>query len=123
MEDFKNYYKFPLKMDDDFTIKVFTQDNRMAFDWTLPTSKRYDNIKKQLLNKINGLECTLPYIPEHYADEIDIMYKHPDGDKRIAVVRGWGMLTGTGGYNLDTDKAAEIQDAFAQYIVDMINKK
>ena len=32
MEDFKNYYKFPLKMDDDFTIKVFTQDNRMAFD-------------------------------------------------------------------------------------------
>ena len=33
------------------------------------------------------------------------------------------MLTGTGEYNLDVDKAAEIQDAFGQYIVDMLNKK
>ena len=123
MEDFKNYFKFPLKMDDDFTIKVFTQDNRMAFDWTLPTGKGYDVIKKQLLNKINGLECTIPEIPEHYVDGINIMYKQSNGDKRIAVIRGWGMLTGTGGYNLDAEKAAEIQDAFAQYIVDMINKK
>ena len=123
MEEFKKYYKFPLKMDDDFTIKVFTQDNCMAFDWTLPTSKGYDNIKKQLLNKINGLECILTDITEHYIDGINIMYKHPDGDKKIAVIRGWGMLTGTGGYNLDAEKAAEIQDAFANYCVEMLNKK
>lgn len=123
MEEFKNYYKFPLKMWEDFTIKVFTDDSCMAFDWTLPTGKGYNKIKEQLLNKINGLECTLPDIPEHYLDGINVMYKHPDGDKRIAVIRGWGMLTGTGGHNLDPDKAAEIQDAFAQYVVDMINKK
>ena len=123
MEEFKNYYKFPLKMWDDFTVKVFTEDNNMAFDWTLPTSKGYDNIKQQLLNRINGLECTLPEIPGHYLDGINIMMNTPNGAKRIAVVRGWGMLTGTGGYNLDANKAAEIQDAFAQYIVDMLNKK
>jgi hypothetical protein len=33
------------------------------------------------------------------------------------------MLTGVGGYNLPADKAAEIQDAFADYCVEMLNKK
>ena len=39
------------------------------------------------------------------------------------MIRGWGMLTGIGGYNLPTDKAAEIQDAFTNYCVEMLNKK
>lgn len=38
-------------------------------------------------------------------------------------MRGWGMLTGVGGYHLSEDKAAEIQDTFADYCVEMLNKK
>lgn len=41
----------------------------------------------------------------------------------IALIRGWGMLTGVGGYNLPADKAAEIQDAFAKYCVKMLNNE
>lgn len=44
-------------------------------------------------------------------------------DLEIILIRGWGMLTGVGGYNLSADKAAEIQDVFANYCVEMLNKK
>ena len=45
------------------------------------------------------------------------------GEIKVAVIRGWGMLTGSGSYNLDENKAAEIQDAFATYCVKMLNKE
>jgi hypothetical protein len=49
-----------------------------------------------------------------------------DGDNvgeiiKIARIRGWGMLIGRGGHNLDENKAIEIQDSFAEYCVKMLN--
>lgn len=38
--EFKEYYKFPLKMWEDWTGKVFTQENNMAFDWLFPWDKK-----------------------------------------------------------------------------------
>lgn len=38
----------------------------------------------------------------------------------LAVVRGWGYLTGTGGLNLDPDEAAKIQDDFASFVVNCL---
>lgn len=125
MEEFKQYFKFPLKMWEHFTGKVFTQDNLMAFDWLIPYGEKYNSIKQRHLDKINGLESNVP--------KEGITYKHKDGkivavlddesEMGIALIRGWGMLTGVGGYNLKRDKAAEIQDAFAEYCVMMLNKK
>lgn len=43
-----------------------------------------------------------------------------DGRKCL-LVRGWGMLTGVGGYNLERSKAAEIQDGFANWCVNRLN--
>lgn len=125
MEEFKKYYKFPLKMREHFTGKVFTQENNMAFDWLFPWGEKYDDVKQSHLDKINGLESNIP--------KDGITYIHNDGliiakfengkEYKIAMIRGWGMLTGVGGYNLPADKAAEIQDAFANYCVEMLNKK
>jgi hypothetical protein len=36
-------------------------------------------------------------------------------------VRLWGRLTGTGGYNLPSEKAAATQDDFAKYVIDTLN--
>ena len=36
-------------------------------------------------------------------------------------IRGWGMLTGIGAYNLPAEEAAQIQDDFANYCVQMLN--
>lgn len=40
----------------------------------------------------------------------------------IIIVRGWGRLTGIGGYNIPHDEAAKIQDDFINWIVETITK-
>ena len=125
MEEFKQYYKFPLKMWEGWTGKVFTQDNKMAFDWLFPWGEKYDNVKQRHLDKINGLESNIPKEGVTYIHNDGIIIaKFENGEEyKIAMIRGWGMLIGVGGYNLSTDKATEIQDAFADYCVEMLNKK
>lgn len=125
MEEFKQYYKFPLKMRVNFSGKVFTQENKMAFDWLIPYDEKYDDVKQRHLNKINGLESDVPKDGVTYIhDEGRIIAKLEDGEEwKIALIRGWGMLTGPGGYHLPKEKAAEIQDAFADYCIEMLNKK
>jgi hypothetical protein len=125
MEEFKKYFKFPLKMWEHFTGKVFTQENNMAFDWLFPWGEKYNDLKQRHLDKINGLESNVPKEGITYIHkEGRIIAKMDDGSELgIALIRGWGMLTGVGGYNLPADKAAEIQDAFADYCVEMLNKK
>lgn len=122
--EFKEYYKFPLKMWEDFNAKVFTQDNNMAFDWLFPWGEKYDNVKQRHLDKINGLESNIPKEGVTYVHNDGIIIaKFENGEYKIAMIRGWGMLTGVGGYNLPAEKAVEIQDAFADYCVEMLNKK
>ena len=123
--EFKEYYKFPLKMWESFTGKVFTQENKMAFDWLFPWDEKYDNVKQRHLDKINGLESNVPKNGVTYVHNDGlIIAKFENGEEyKIAMIRGWGMLIGVGGYNLPIDKAAEIQDAFANYCVEMLNKK
>lgn len=121
MEEFKKYYKFPLKMWKDFSIKVFTDDNNMAFDWLLPSGEKYNALKEKLLNKINGEDVNIN--KTFYHKEGYIYARGEATSIKVALIRGWGMLTGVGGYNLPADKAAEIQDAFAKYCVEMLNKK
>lgn len=124
MEEFKKYYKFPLKMWEHFTGKVFTQDDKMAFDWLIPYDDEYTELKQRHLDKINGLESNVPREGVSYCyKDGRIVAITPDGETKIALLRGWGMLTGVGGYHLPAEKAAEIQDSFAEYCVEMLNKK
>ena len=121
MEESKKYYKFPLKMWEHFTGKVFTQDNNMAFDWLIPYGEKYNTLKENFLNKINGEDVN---IEKSFFHKEGYIYARGEViDVKVALIRGWGMLTGVGGYNLPADKAAEIQDSFAEYCVEMLNKK
>lgn len=38
------------------------------------------------------------------------------------LIRGWGRLTGTGGYNLPVEKAVKIQDTLAEYIMEKLSE-
>lgn len=123
MEEFKEYYKLPLKMWEFMDIKVFTDDNKMAFDWLINIPR---DTKQKLVDRINGVN-TEPYKTKktfYFKDGI-VYCQIEDKDQEIKLfrIRGWGMLTGVGGYNLPADKAAEIQDAFANYCVEMLNEK
>lgn len=123
MEEFKQYYKLPLKMWEFMEIKVFTDDNKMAFDWLINIPR---DTKQKLIDRINGVNTESYKTKKTFYQKDGIVYcQIEDKAQEIKLfrIRGWGMLTGIGGYNLPADKAAEIQDAFTNYCVEMLNKK
>lgn len=125
METFKQYYKFPLKTDDYCLIKVFTNDNKMAFDWLYGISSKEKQI---ILDIINGINHIITPSQEFYNLNNDIYSRILEGDEKgkeypLLRIRGWGMLTGIGGYNLDADTALLYQSQFADYCVKRLNNK
>ena len=126
MEQFKEYFKFPLKMWDHLDIKVFTDDNRMAFDWLINIPRE---VKEKFVERINGT-LTTPYTvrKSFYHKNDGIVYclieEGPNSGQEVKLfrIRGWGMLTGVGGYNLDAEVAAQIQDDFMNYCIKQLNK-
>ena len=124
MEEFKKYYKFPLQMWEDFGLKVFTDDNKMAFDWLINASWE---IKQSLLDIINNVKPPKQNTQKKFWYDSGIIWcqflsgVNEGKEVKVCRIRGWGMLTGTGGYHLSEDNAAEIQDTFANYCVKMLN--
>ena len=130
--DFKKGYPFPLKIHNNFSVKVFTSTNSMAFDFPLrmlyPNGYTItDKVKVFILSVLNGEgdisrmgeELKLRYQPDN-----STIYVNIEGEEReFIIVRGWGNLTGAGGLNLPEKEAAEIQDAFGNYIVESLTKK
>lgn len=125
MEKFKEYFKFPLKMWEHLDLKVFTSEDKMAFDWMLNIPRA---TKEKFVARINGT------LTEHYKIRKTFYHKN-DGivycrieegsdagqEVKLFRTRGWGMLTGVGGYNLDAEVAAQIQDDFMNYCIEMLN--
>lgn len=125
MADFKEYFKFPLKMWEFMNIKVFTDENKMAFDWLTNFSRE---IKEAYLAIINGeREPNFKVKKEFYHKNDGIVYckflegEHEGEEYKMFRIRGWGMLTGVGGYNLDPEVAAQVQDDFMNYCVEKLN--
>jgi hypothetical protein len=105
-------------------IKVFTDDDKMAFDWLINIPR---DIKQKIIDRINGID-TKPYkIKKTFYLKDGIVYCRiedgPDSGQEIKLfrMRGWGMLTGVGGYNLDAEVAAQMQDDFMNYCIEMLN--
>jgi hypothetical protein len=123
MEEFKQYYKFPLKMWEFMEIKVFTDDDKMAFDWLINIPR---DIKQKLIDRINGINIEPYKFKKTFYQKDGIVYcriEDKDQELKLFRIRGWGMLTGIGGYNLPAEKAVEIQDAFTNYCVETLNEK
>lgn len=123
MNKFKEYYKFPLKMWEFMDIKVFTDDNKMAFDWLVNIPR---DTKQKLIDRINGINTESYKTKKTFYQKDGVVYcriEDKDQELKLFRIRGWGMLTGIGGYNLSADKAAEIQDTFTNYCVEMLNEK
>lgn len=127
MEIFKEYYKFPLKTSD-VPFKVLTSDGRPAFDWLIPDYGGFMLIRRQILARLNGEYEEMGMIKKIYRCDNQVISaifcEGPNAGREIRLfrIRGWGMLTGSGGFHFPAGKAIEIQDAFAAYCVDMLNK-
>lgn len=113
--DWKDVYKFPLYMWEGFEIKVFTSDDKMAFDWCNNFSSES---KKLIISVING-DKKLSGESQYYRDGIVIYHKGLE--LPILRIRGWGHLTGVGGLHLSEDEAIRIQNEFGDYIIKQLN--
>lgn len=117
--DFKKAFQFPLKNEHGL---VFTADNNRAFDfaqtWLYPNGLHSgpDN-RKEIIECLNGNGKKIQTdLKLSYADSI--IYSDMNGkNQEFIIMRGWGMLTGTGGLNLVEEVACKIQDDFAGYII------
>jgi hypothetical protein len=106
-------------------IKVFTADDKMAFDWMVNIPRE---IKDAFVSIINGeREPKFKVKKEFYHKNDGIVYckmlegKDAGDEYKLFRIRGWGMLTGVGGYNLDAETAAQVQDDFMEYCINQLN--
>ncbi len=99
-------YKLPLEHEHPY---AFTKNGTMALMFV---SVGNEDAKK-IINLVNGVSNQKPKGQwtvrngEFYLD---------DKKKMIFCIRGWGKLTGTGGYGLSEKKAIKIQDEFAEFV-------
>jgi hypothetical protein len=108
-----DYYKLPLKVLDFDEIYIFTQNGKVAMNYIgicgdAEASKNEQNLLKDIINGDVKGEYTNVTISNN------IIYIN---DNPKLIIRGWGMLTGVGGYKLANKKAAEVQDEFTDYVI------
>lgn len=117
--NWQDIYKLPLH--NLSKIKAYSANSVMAYDylnWKHP-QEYYDHIVAIINGDIESDSMC------QFINEGCLIFKvNPDGGKiPILRIRGWGHLTGTGGLHLPSEKAAEIQDSFVNYIVERLNSK
>ena len=111
MKTYKDVYKLPLEENHGW---IYDQKNNFVFQFLIDDEKT----EQKILDVINGKENL---------KNLDLVFKHEKGqiiDKSglaIILIRGWGNLTGTGAMNLSVEEAANIQDTFADFIVERLN--
>lgn len=128
--NWKDAFKLPLTLPYG-EVKVFTSQGNMAFDFMFEFFKNmFDGkeimvvskeTRQDILDLINGVktgsvEGIVTYDEDQGTINID--------DKPLLLIRGWGHLTGTGGgLGLDPQLAANLQDDFANHIVQKLSGK
>jgi uncharacterized protein with ACT and thioredoxin-like domain len=114
MKNWTDVYKLPLKLDEYGTNYVYDSKNQFVFQFEIEDKR----VIKDILDKLNGKN--LPILSM-------VNFTHDKGEIRIyghllIIIRGWGNLTGTGALNLSEEDAANIQDTFAEWIVETLNR-
>ena len=111
MKTFKDVYQFPLEENHGW---IYDQKENFVFQFLIDDEKS----EKKILDVINGKENLT---------NLHILFKHLEGQiidqsgREIILIRGWGNLTGSGAMNLSGKEASNIQNTFADFIVERLN--
>lgn len=115
---FEKYYQAPFWADS-YEMYAFSKDNKMSFNFLEGCDGKNAKLKpKDIIDILNSKKESTE--TGFFYDKESQMIKNITGG-RFLLIRGWGMLTGIGGYNLPAEKAAKIQDEFAEWIVSRLN--
>lgn len=115
MKTYKDVYSFPLHLDKSIG---WVRDAKSQFVFQF--EDYVDNnisLQNNIVDIINGNSKPLT---QH-------SFIHKDGiisenGNEFILIRGWGNLTGIGGHNLHPKEAINIQDTFAEFIVEQLNQ-
>ena len=104
------FYTRPFKMYE-YGRQVYDAKNNFVFEFEKGVSKQ---LQKEVIFSLNALDNEpINELKLSFLDAIEILN---DGQKFICI-RGWGNLTGTGGYHFTSEKASKIQDDFRDWII------
>ena len=109
---FKDLYKFPFHQAD-YTNWVYDADSNFIFQFQFNDKETQEKLIKILNGEIED------YKRQNVTSESGLISV---GGQPFVLIRNWGRLTGIGGYNLDGDYAARIQDSLEEYIVEKLSK-
>jgi len=111
MKTYKDVYLLPVE---DSHGWIYDQKRNFVFQFMIDDEKT----EQKILDVINGKENF---------KNLDLVFKHEQGQildesgLPIILIRGWGNLTGIGAMNLSIKDASNIQDTFANFIVERLN--
>lgn len=127
--NWNDFYKAPFSLDEGCG-RVIAQPNpytrdTWAWDWIdnqyiseYPIENyRGADLAEGILRYINGES---EYRPDFKWSKDDNSIIYINGEPCIEI-RGWGCLTGVGGYNLSNEDACKIQNDFADFLVNKLN--
>lgn len=111
MKTYKDIYEFPLRVDE-WGGYIFDSKNQMVAQFEIDFMPTMNSII-DILNKAKE-----PNIKHHFEHNSGMI---SEGKRNYILIRGWGNLTGTSAHNLPEEEAANIQDTFAEFIVERLN--
>lgn len=109
---FKDLYKFPFHQAK-YGNWVYDVDSNFIFQFQFNGKETQEKLIKILNGEIED------YKRQNVTSESGLI---SIDEKPFILIRGWGSLTGIGGYNLDGEYAAKIQDTLEEYIVEKLSK-
>lgn len=111
MKTYKEVYQLPLE---DQHGWIYDQKRNFVFQFLIDN----EEIENKILDVINGKNNLTN--PEIFFVHENGIIKNNKGQEFI-LIRGWGNLTGKGALNLSDKEAFNIQDTFADFIVERLN--
>lgn len=99
---------------------VYDANNNFVFQFESEFDENGDyakvclELQEKIIQSLNSEnQKVIPELKLLLRDAIEIK----NHGKHFILIRGWGNLTGIGGYNFSVEKASKIQDDFAAWII------
>jgi hypothetical protein len=121
-----NFYTRPFKKDN-YSDWVYDSKSNFVFQFEL---NHFDKFRERIVgaDKLNEIIFSLNSLDHEPIEELSLTVnpKNPieilNHGKLFITIRGWGNLTGIGGFNFDEEKASKIQDDFRDWIIERLSK-
>jgi hypothetical protein len=109
-----NFYNKPFHQDE-YGTWVWDARNNFVFQFAKSVSREERDL---IIFRLNALNKTTEKVPDYELTYSNTMIQNNEED--FIEIRGWGNLTGIGGHKFEAEKAAKIQDDFANWIMDTL---